>query len=107
MNTVNDTQRQPMPRPIKDQVVIRQDPCQDRVGKLGILFAPQGEETWPNTGTVVSVGPEVKDVAAGERVMFQRKPDSALIPDHREGGPPEWKDLIIIPEGNVIGWIDE
>lgn len=105
-------------RPIGDSVLVRQDRPQDRVGREGLIFAPQGSETYPNIGTVVAVGPgKVNDhgvrvpldegLIPGARVMFQRKPSSSLEPDWREGNRPEWRDLLMLSEDDIIGIISE
>lgn len=105
-------------RPIGDGVLVRQDRPQEKVGREGLIFAPQGSETWPNIGTVVAVGPgkfndqgerEPMDegLVPGARVMFQRKPSSALEPDAREGNRPEWKDLLMLTEADIIGILEE
>jgi co-chaperonin GroES (HSP10) len=39
----------------------------------GILLRPRKLEKAPNTGTVVSVGSEVDNVAVGERIIFHTK----------------------------------
>lgn len=101
--------------PVKDQVLVLQDPPKERVGS-GILFAPSGSEEYPNIGTVVRVGPGAvspggeripMDVQVGDRVMFKRRPGSALVPDIREGDPNDWKNLIMLREEDIIGVIEE
>jgi len=100
-------------RPIKDQVLVKQDPSQERVGREGLLWAPQGQEYWPSTGTVVDVGPGKHNqpmdegLAPGTRVLFKRRPMSALIPDTRLGGPEEFKGLLMLREEDILGIIEE
>ena len=105
-------------RPIGNGVLVRQDRPQEKVGREGLIYAPQGSEDWPNIGTVIAVGPgKVNDhgvrvamdegLVPGARVMFQRKPSSALEPDPREGNKPEWKDLLVLTEDDILGIIVE
>jgi co-chaperonin GroES (HSP10) len=95
--------------PIKNRVLIKQAPSQERVGKEKLLLAPQGSETWPTTGTVVAVGPGVQsaEIVPGVRVYFERKPSSAIVPDTREGDPDGDRDLIMLPEDNVLAVIED
>lgn len=45
----------------------------------GSLYVPQGKEEFPNSGTILHVGPQVKeDLRVGDRVYFTRVPESAL-----------------------------
>jgi co-chaperonin GroES (HSP10) len=99
--------------PIKNRILVRQDPSLSKVGKEGILFAPQGHETWPTVGTIVALGPQVEhpeDLAPGTRVLFKRRPKGsgcgALVPDAREGGPDELKDLVVLREDDILGLVE-
>lgn len=98
------TNSAPIPRPIKNQVLVLRDPSEDRIGSI---YVPQGSERWPSLGTVRAVGGDVVDVAPGQRVLFQSKPASALIPDPREGGYPEWKGLVMLRDDDIIGIVEE
>ncbi len=107
---------QSLPIPIRDQILVRQDPPNDRVGS-GLLYAPQGSEEWPPLGTVLRVGPGkwnregtarvAPEVKPGDRVLFKRKPDSALVPDTREGDPNGWRDLVMLTEDYIIGIVED
>lgn len=90
-------------RPIKNRVLVRQEPPQD---KIGTLYVPQGLEHYPNFATVVAIGPEVQsELKVGDRVLFKRKPDSALNPDTREGKS-EFDDLLVLPEENILAIVE-
>lgn len=91
-----------MIKPIKNRVLVRQDPAKDRVGSI---YVPQGSEDHGNMGTVEAVGSEVKDVKVGDRVIFKRKPDSALNPDTREGSS-EYDDILVLPEDNILAVLE-
>lgn len=94
-------------RPIRDQVIVRQDPPADRL-KNG-LYVPDSarRELYEDLGTVEGVGSNVLDVRVGDRVLFKRRPDSALIPDIREGGRDEWINLLVLREADIIGVIED
>lgn len=105
-------------RPIGDQVLVRQDGAQQFVGKSSLIIAPQGSEEWTPFGTVVAVGPGVvgpggqrieidAGLVPGSRVMFKRKPGSALNPDSREGDPDDLNNLLMLREADIIGIVEE
>jgi chaperonin GroES len=97
--------------PIKDQVLVRQDPKKDKVGSL---FVPQGSEDYPNYGTVEAVGPGAvvngrrvePSVKAGDRVLFKRKASSSLFPDARDGQS-ELRDFLMLREEDILAIVEE
>ncbi|MGN6106214.1 MAG: co-chaperone GroES [Kofleriaceae bacterium] len=100
--------------PIRDQVLVRQDPAHARLGNG--LYAPDtcARELQDDYGTVIAVGKgrvnEVGraiplDVRVGDRVLFRRRPGSALVPDWREGGREGWKDLVMLREDDILAII--
>lgn len=93
-----------MIRPIKERVLVKQDPRKEKT--TGGLFVPQGKEIHDNYGTVIAVGPDNKDVVVGDRVLFARKPGSALNPDNREGSN-EYDDLLMLGADDILAVIDE
>jgi co-chaperonin GroES (HSP10) len=99
--------------PSRGHVLVQQDAKQSQT-KSG-LHLPQGNETWPPVGTVVrlglperdSRGVEIEfDFSVGARVMFTRRPASALDPDSREGES-EFKDLLVLKSSDIVGVITE
>ena len=99
--------------PPRGRVLVQQDAKQVQT-KSG-LHLPQGAEIWPQAGTVVRLGlPERDkygveiefDFTIGSRVMFLRKPDTALDPDSREGES-EFKDLLVLKSTDIVGVITE
>ena len=98
-------------RPIGSMVLVRQDPEQETTS--GGLIMPQGvRDRWNNFATVLAVGPGTTmpggwlsqpDVNVGDRILFIRRAGTALIPDSREGGPEEFKDLLMLAESDIIG----
>jgi co-chaperonin GroES (HSP10) len=93
-------------RPIYDQVLVRQERPLERLHSG--LYVPDTarRELYQDFGRVEGVGPKVLDVRVGDRVMFQRRADTALIPDAREGGREEWRDLLVLKEGDIIGIVE-
>lgn len=94
-------------RPLKDFLYVKRDPA---VTTKGLLHVPQGLEEWPLVGTVLAVGPDVKDpdVVPGARVLFKNKASSALYPDSREGGMrPEWERVMKLPFDHILGIVEE
>lgn len=100
-------------RPIRDQVLVRQDPKQEKVGSL---FVPQGSEDYPNHGTILAVGPGTVTqggqfveltVSVGQRVLFKRRPNTALVPDAREDSGSEFKNLLMLRESDILAIVEE
>lgn len=85
-------------RPVRDAVIIKQDEPKDKVGSL---YVPQGKETFDDFGTVIAVGPDVKDVKEGDRVIFIRRPSS-----HIGEGWPEMKGYLRLKEEDVVAVIE-
>ncbi len=97
-------------RPIQDRVMVRRDKPKNQT-KSG-LHLPDGAEDWPTTGTVLAVGPRVKEplIHVGVRVFFQSRPASALIRDDREPGErdhKEWERVVMLREEDVLGIVTE
>ncbi len=83
-----------------NRVIIQQDPPKTEVGGL---ILPQGKEEFSNLGTVLHVGPKVKeDIRVGDRVMFERRPETHLAGGWgREGD--DFYGLLALPEDAIIG----
>jgi co-chaperonin GroES (HSP10) len=101
------------PRPINDQIVVKQDPPIER--SQGGIILTRSFEDWPPTGTIVRMGPgkpradgtrEPFDEAlsVGVRVHFKRRASTALIPDPRETSmcPPEHKDVLMLVPDDIM-----
>lgn len=82
-------------------MLVKQD---DPTSMRGGLHVPQGKEEYPPIGTVLDIGGLVKDVKKGDRVVFKRKPDSALEAYARAGD--EYYGILVLPEENILGVID-
>lgn len=102
------------PRPIKNSVLVRQDAPKKTLGS-GILHAVDGAETWPTTGTIVAVGPTAwkeggDALAPGARVLFKRRPNSALEPEqYKLGGSRDgvFADLIMLDDEDILAEISD
>lgn len=83
-------------KPIKDRVLVVQTPVKEKLSNG--LYLPQGSrELYEDIGVVLAVGPDVKEVAVGDKVMFTRRPESEL---------PE-KDHLMLREENIVGIIED
>jgi len=89
--------------PIKDQVLLRRDPAEERVRGL---YVPQGSEEWPQRGTVLAIGPLVREpgIVPGARVLFRPRAGSALVLDRREPAQLDtWERVVVLRTGEVPG----
>lgn len=95
-----------LPRPLQDRILVRQDPPKEKIGH--IIIPDSVGKDYPSTGTVLRIGPKVTvdTCDAGDRVIFRRRPDSALVPDDREPGQAElWKNLLMLREDDIMAVI--
>jgi chaperonin GroES len=84
-------------RPIKDRVLVRQDPAKEMTN--GGLYLPDAtRELNVDVGTVLAAGPDVKSVTVGDRVMFTRRPAS-----HLGEVSEEWQDLLMLRDEDMNG----
>jgi len=93
-------------RPLHDRIVIRRVDEADK-SKGGIIIPDTAKEK-PMEGTVVAVGPGARnesgavvplDVKKGDRILFGKWSGSEVKIDG--------EDLVIMPESDVMGVIDE
>ena len=59
-----------MLKPLRDSVLLEADKATERTASG--LYIKEDWATLPSYGNVISVGPEVKDIKAGDRVLFNR-----------------------------------
>ena len=88
-------------RPIRDQVVVRRDPAETMYRAL--IHRPQGSEEWPETGTVLAIGPRVTipGVVPAARVLFQARPGTALVPNRHEPEQSKaWERVVVLRSGD-------
>ena len=71
-----------MIQPLRDLVLIKADQPKTETAS-GILLAEEEWKTLPPTGEVMAIGPEVKAVSIGDRVMFERYGSIVLEGDNR------------------------
>ena len=84
-------------RPLKNKLLVKQDPGQDKVGSLFI-----SKTLHEDFGTVIAVGSDVKvDVKVGDRVLFQRQASS-----HIGEELPEFENLLMLKEDNILAVIE-
>lgn len=72
--------------PYQDFVLIRPDKTEEQRG--GILLPPTvtsyNPNYFPQLGTVVKVGPKVKEIASGERVFYERYGGKLIVLEREE-----------------------
>lgn len=95
------------PRVLGDRVLVRQD--EPKTLTAGGLHIPgTADKDWPPTGTVVAVGPKNEDVRPGDRVLFARRPASALVQDDRFPDQTEaWKGLIRLYAEDILAIVED
>lgn len=86
---------------LKSNVLIVQD---EPTNMRGSLYVPSGKEEWPPYGIVKAVGKDVKNVVVGDRVIFKRKPDSAVDVYARPGD--QYYGHLVLPEDFILAVID-
>ncbi len=90
-------------RALGDTIIIAQDPPEKRAG---LIHLPQGAERFGNLGTVLAVGPKVgPGISVGARIIFKRKPSSAISPEAREGD--EHYGILVLPEDFILALVEE
>ncbi len=52
------------------QVLVKPDPAESKESESGLLVPDAVEQEQKAIGTVISVGPEIKDVKKGDRVIY-------------------------------------
>lgn len=97
-------------RPIRDQVLVKQDKPKEKLASG--LFVPQGHrEAYEDFGTVIAVGPGrvseggtiiAPSVSPGDRVLFKRRPASSL-----EDMGPEFADMIMLKDDDILAVVYE
>ncbi len=84
-------------RPLKDRVVIRYSEEQEEKTAGGI-YVPDVAKEKPQKGTVEAVGAEVKEVKAGNQVLFDKYSGSKIKIDNIE--------YLIVKEEDLLGIIE-
>lgn len=67
---------------------------------------PDDAAEYPNYGVILAVGPRVSADCppVGARVMFTRRPSSALSPDWREER--EFRDILALREEDLVAVVE-
>lgn len=82
--------------PLNDNVVILRDEIVTTT-KGGLLLATGSLEK-PQTGEILSIGPEVTEVKPGERVLYSNRAGAVF--------KIEGEEVFILKEENIIGILD-
>lgn len=83
-------------KPLFDRVIIEQDKPKE-VTSGGIIIVKEAQDESPR-GTVAYIGPDVKNVKPGDRVVMNTKWKQTF----KDGG----KDYVILNEPDLIGVLD-
>ena len=90
-----------MMQPLRDKVLVRRAPAEDRVGSIVI---PERVKEKPQVGTVVAVGPGIPgptggpqplDVVVGQTVMFAKYAGQDIVIDG--------ESLLLLREDEILG----
>jgi chaperonin GroES len=84
-------------KPLKDKVVIRYSE-EDVEKTAGGIYVPDVAKEKPQKGTVDAVGSEVKEVKAGNQVLFDKYSGSKIKIDNI--------DYLIVKEEDLLGIIE-
>lgn len=55
--------------PLRDRIVIERDKIKEEILESGVILTEEVQEK-PQTGTVLTIGSEVKDIKIGDKVIF-------------------------------------
>jgi len=84
-------------KPLKDKVVIRYSE-EENEKTAGGIYVPDVAKEKPQKGTVDAVGSEVKEVKAGNQVLFDKYSGSKIKIDNME--------YLIVKEEDLLGIIE-
>jgi chaperonin GroES len=84
-------------KPLKDKVVIRYSE-EENEKTAGGIYVPDVAKEKPQKGTVDAVGSEVKEVKAGNQVLFDKYSGSKIKIDNIE--------YLIVKEEDLLGIIE-
>jgi len=84
-------------KPLKDRVVIRYSE-EENEKTAGGIYVPDVAKEKPQKGTVDAVGSEVKEVKAGNQVLFDKYSGSKIKIDNIE--------YLIVKEEDLLGIIE-
>lgn len=77
---------------------------------IGSLYVPSvADKEYPPLAEVLAVGSKVSVDCPqpGARVLFKRRPASALIQDNRDPDQPaEWENMLMLREEDILGVVE-
>lgn len=92
-------------RPLRDNILVLQDPVREDVSPAGILIAAtkgiiDSQKQFGRKGTVVAVGPDIdqRELAVGDRVLYGEFSHST----YREGG----REYVRLRDDDIVGVIE-
>ncbi|HWJ41564.1 MAG TPA: hypothetical protein VNT29_10530 [Candidatus Limnocylindrales bacterium] len=93
-------------RPLGSRILVRQEAWKE---KIGSLYIPQNHrEGYEDTAVIIAIGPKSTiDAKVADRVMFKRRPASALVPDIREGDPLGLHGVLRLEEDDILAVVED
>lgn len=90
-------------RILGEDVLVEWEFARDEYAGTNILRLEDAKR-WQYTGVVISVGPKVKDVKPGDRVLFEQycRPETYVFSKRRFAQILEKDCMMIIPERTVV-----
>lgn len=86
------------------QILVKQDAEKKRVSEYGIVTPTNVEQERKSVGTVLAVGPEIKDVKKGDRVIYATFAGDKI--SFGDSGKKE-VDLVLLLDDEVLAFIED
>lgn len=83
--------------PLRERIVIRVPELEDKITESGLVLRKEGQEK-PQTGEVLAVGSEVKDVKVGNTIIFGKNDGTKQVIEGQE--------VLIMKESNIWGVVN-
>lgn len=83
--------------PIKERIVIRVPQLEEKTLESGLILRKEDQEK-PQTGEVLAIGPEVKEIQVGNTVLYGKHDG---VPQVIEG-----EDVLIMKESQIWGLVN-
>jgi len=101
MSTKKQKEKKVVIVPRGKQILVRVDDEQSRVNEYGIVIPDEVEQERKAQGTVEAVGPEIKDVKKGDRVIYGAYAGESIKTRESE----KQIDYKILEDADVIAFI--
>ena len=81
-------------KPLKERVLVERKPQEEKTA--GGIYIPDTAKEKMQEGTIVAVGPEVKDLKAGDKVLFENYSGTEIERDGKEYLILNLKDVLAV-----------